>query len=468
MVAVTGLLGGLSAYFWKQSSSESVRINALFYITEQIRSELYAQIQEVIRARVLEDPRALDVYADYSRRIDDHYNALRRRTASRREDLAIQSLQRSYREIQQDMNKIFSDPYITDQLARIRIIDPAFAQSMIGGFENHYRGFKDLLAEEHKELDRTLINWTRFAPVVIPIPLILAILLVLYTRLIVNRGIISPMSAIIAGARVISRGRLNHKIPETGVEEVASVGKTLNTMAAKLMRSRDALVESEKQAVLGGLVPVVAHNIRNPLASIRATAQLIDNADERRELMENKQVIIDTIDRLGRWVNALVSYLHPLSPNLKMIKISELLIASIGLLESKLADKNITVKKTGWDNDHELQVDPDLMEQALYGLINNAVDASPESGQLEIRLARREEYIEIHILDEGPGFRFQPKPGNLEPGPSTKSFGTGLGIPIAFKICQSHGWNIQFNSPENDRTQVIIAAPIVKIKSGPQ
>ena len=71
-----------------------------------------------------------------------------------------------------------------------------------------------------------------------------------------------------------------------------------------------------------------------------------------------------------------------------------------------------------------------------------------------------EDYIEIHILDSGPGLPFEPKPSNFEPGPSTKRFGTGLGIPIAFKICQKHGWNLRFNVIEERGTEVIIAAPI--------
>ncbi len=464
LVGVTGLIGGLSAYFWQQNSSESVRINALFYLTEQIRGELYAQIQEVIRARVLEDPRALDVYSKYSRRIDDRFNSLRRRTASQQEELAIQNLHVSYREIQKDMNKIFSDPYITNKLARIQILDPTFAQRMVGRFENRYRDFKDLLTEQHKELDKTLEKWTTLAPIIIPIPLILAILLVLYTRLIMNKGIIRPMSAITDGARVMSQGKLDYQIEEAGVEEVSSLAETLNSMATDLMQSRDALIESEKQSALGALIPVVAHNIRNPLASIRATTQLIDTDDGKEELEENKQAIIETIDRLGRWVSALVSYLHPLKPNLKVARASDLLNAAIGLLDNKLKEKSMTIKKTGWENDHELKVDPDLMEQALYGLMNNAVDASPPSSQLELKLEMREEYLEIHMVDSGPGLPFKPKPGNLEPGPSTKRFGTGLGIPIAFKICQSHGWNIQFYSPDAGGNEVIIAAPLTKIK----
>ena len=74
LLAVTGLLGGLSAYFWQQNSEESVRLNGLSFVTEQIRSELFQQIQAAIRARLLEDVRSLELYGEYSRRIDKNFN----------------------------------------------------------------------------------------------------------------------------------------------------------------------------------------------------------------------------------------------------------------------------------------------------------------------------------------------------------------------------------------------------------
>ena len=74
LVTVTGLIGGLSAYFWQQNSAESVRINSMHYFTERIRSDLYAQIQQMIRARVLEDSRAFKAYPEYSRSISELFN----------------------------------------------------------------------------------------------------------------------------------------------------------------------------------------------------------------------------------------------------------------------------------------------------------------------------------------------------------------------------------------------------------
>ncbi|MEE9552474.1 MAG: HAMP domain-containing sensor histidine kinase, partial [Gammaproteobacteria bacterium] len=234
----------------------------------------------------------------------------------------------------------------------------------------------------------------------------------------------------------------------------------INGMARDLETSRHALVESEKQAALGALVPVIAHNIRNPLASIRATAQVLDDIEDPEELKEYRQAILDTIDRLGRWVNALVSYLHPLKPNYRLIHASAMINAALSLLKQKLAEKNINIEKHGWENDLRLNADPDLMEQAIYALLANAADASEDKSTLNVSLIKKDSNLEIHIQDNGSGMPFEPNPSKLAPGLSTKRFGTGLGIPIAFKICQQHSWNLEFKTVKGKGTNVIITAPI--------
>ncbi len=460
LVAVTGLLGGLSAYFWQQYSAESERINNLIFGIEQIRGALFRQIQEAIRARLLEDVGALELYGEYSRTIDQQFNQLRQNSKSTDEDMATQDLQASYREIQKDMNKIFTDPYMVSRTVRMKILDPRFAQSMVGKFEGEYEEMRSLLMAQHDQLNQVLQRWTSYAPAIILIPLILAIVLVLYTRHLMSREFVEPMSAVMQGAGHISRGKLEHKIPSYGVEEVSQLAQTINHMAGELEASRSALVESERQAALGALVPVVAHNIRNPLASIRATAQVLDDVENKEELQEGKQAILETIDRLGRWVNALVSYLHPLKPNYRLVHASKMIDAALSLLKPKLEEKMITVEKQGWEHDVRLNADPDLMEQALYALLANAADASPPQSTIQIAMENHENHLLLQIHDSGPGLPFDPKPNELAPGPSTKRFGTGLGIPIAFKICQKHGWKLDFSSAQGQGTVAKITAPI--------
>ncbi|MCI0440697.1 MAG: hypothetical protein L0177_16440, partial [Chloroflexi bacterium] len=154
LVAVTGAVGGLSVYFWREASTESLRLSRLTHITHHVRSDLFRQIREVTRARLLEESAGLDLYSRYSRRIDDKFDALRQRSASRAEALAIQKMQRAYRVIQQDMNNIFGDPYAVSQSGRLRILESDHEERLVGGFETAFRAFDKLLTSEHAALDR--------------------------------------------------------------------------------------------------------------------------------------------------------------------------------------------------------------------------------------------------------------------------------------------------------------------------
>ena len=459
LVAVTGLLSGTSAYLWQKTSTASIRINNSIYLSEQLRGELYRQLQEVSRARWSGDDNALEVYYEYSRRIGRHFNQLRRASVTRNEDEEIQALQQAYRKIQIDIYNIFNEPRKTDRGTRLDILDFRNAEAMFNEFEEQYLDLKALYTKQLRELEQTIELWTRYAPILIPVLFLLAVVIVIFTSRIIRNSFVRPMATIMAGAMEISRGDLTHQIPEQGVNEVAELAGSINRMAGELKTSRDALVEHERQAALGSLIPVVAHNIRNPLASIRAAAQVLDDVDNEAELREGKQAIVDTIDRLGRWVNALVSYLHPLKPVFRDIRVVALLDAALELLKGKISEKGMIVKREYQGLPISLKVDPDLMEQAVYGLMANAIDASPDGTELLITASEGKETVTIGIRDYGSGLPFRPEPGYLEPGPSTKRFGTGLGIPIAFKICQSHGWNLTFEVVDNSGTLVKITAP---------
>ena len=233
--------------------------------------------------------------------------------------------------------------------------------------------------------------------------------------------------------------------------------QALNDMSGELLQSRRALVQQERQAALGALTPVVAHNIRNPLASIRAVAQLLSQELEADEFVEGRQSIIDTTDRLSRWVNALVSYLHPLQPRPRELPLVEVVEAALAMLRERLQERRLVLLRLGWEQPIRVQVDPDLMEQALYSLLANAVDASPEGAELVVQLGEEQGQPLVQIRDHGPGMPFMPDPAaDLSPGPSTKRFGTGLGIPIASKILQAHGWELRFQGAEGGGTAVCV------------
>jgi signal transduction histidine kinase len=457
LVIITGAIGGLWAYFWQQTSHESVRINALLFEAQQVRGDLYRQLKESTRASIVGDPAALDQYWRHLYHIDQNFYALQHNATTEAERRAIDSMQRSYTLMQAEMNKLLASPM--NDTARARVLDPSYEQWMLGEFEHAFARFSQLITKQRHALEQILAYWTRLAPILIPAPILLAIALLAFSHRTFTRGFVKPMEQVVAGSQRISQGRLEHRIPVQGVAEVAQLAHSINNMARDLETSRDALIEKEKQAALGALVPVVAHNIRNPLSCIRATAQVMDDIGDADDLREARQEIIDTVDRLERWITSLLSYLHPLKPHKSRSALTPVIEGALAPLKPKLEAKHLRIARVNWQQDKELYVDVDLLEQALYGLINNAVDASPRGAEITLTIESSQHEVVLMIDDQGPGMPMNPDPKGLAPVPSTKRLGTGLGIPFAFKVSHAHGGKIAFSQPPSGGTRVRVSLP---------
>ncbi len=459
LVVVTGAMGGLWAYFWQQTSAESLRLNALSHTMQEIRTALYQQIQDVALARLREDPNVEEIHGRYYRRIQDGFNALRRQTASRAEDYGVQAIQESYGKLQDDLHSALNDPFFVNRIVRFRELETRHAPSLLGGFDQACTAFRQRVEEALAVQSARVALWIRYAPYVLPVPVLLSLGLLFFSRRSLTRGFVRPMRAILQGTERMSAGELGHRLPLTGVTEVVVLADSVNRLATDLAVSRDALVESERQAALGALVPVVAHNIRNPLAAIRASAQLLAHVDDPTESHEISTEIIATVDRLGRWVSALVSYLHPLKPRPRPLPADVLVEAVLNLIHARCRERGIDIERTPWTLEAVVDVDSDLMEQALYGLLGNALEASAAGGRIRVGLSATATMVLLEIEDEAGGIPFIPEPAGLEPGPSTKRFGTGLGIPVAFKVCKAHGWTLDFAVTGRKGTRVAIHAP---------
>ncbi len=458
LVLVTGTMGGLWAYFWQRTAAESLRLNAFVDTAAEIRASVFQQVKDIALARLRDDPQAAEVNTRYYRRIQEHFNALRRQSASRAEDYAIQSMQEAYGRLQSDLQAVLEDTHETARVAHTRLLDPDYEQRIVADFDDAYKRVRGLVEQSRADQDAHVDEWTRRAPLVLPLAPLVALGLLFLSRRSLTRDFVQPMREVIAGTRRMSDGDLTQWLPERGVTEIARLASSVNQLAADLVASRDALIDTERQAALGALVPVVAHNLRNPLAAIRASAQLLEHAEEVTEAHETARDIVGTVDRLGRWISALVSYLHPLKPRLVPMRAVALLEAVSGLLRARLEERGVELALEPWDESLAVAVDADLMEQALYGLLSNALEASRRGGRVRAGVRATGSHTVIEIQDWAGGMPFLPDPTRLEPGPTTKRFGTGLGIPIAFKVCKTHGWQLGFEVVDNG-TLVTLSAP---------
>lgn len=460
LVALAGAAGGIGIHLWDRSSQESQRINHLIQEIQQTRGDLYRQMKEIFDAYFLNDSQARAEYAAYTQSIEQHFTQLRGLAEGQQELAAIAALNESYSAFVRETSSIFNR---TEQLSADTLEKTLNSDLEAGVFQRYEIVSADaerLLSAKQHELKERLREAKRTSIALLTIPLILAILLLLFSRLFLKRAIVSPIEGVLHATTEISAGRLEHKAPEAGAAELATLARAINHMAEELAHSQEALIRSEKQAAQGLLVPMLAHNIRNPLASIRATAQVADSIELDADTREALLGIISTVDRLERWTGSLLAYLHPLRPHPSPTQLRQIIEGALIPLQLKLRERSIQVEIPSWDaQDDKMYTDEHLLEQAIYNLLLNTVEAAPVGSMIEIDVELTRESVKLLIADRGPGLPFTPDPRSVSPGPTTKRFGTGLGIPFAFKVCEALAGQLSFAPREDGGTLTELKLP---------
>ena len=459
LIVLAGVAGAAGIHYWQQASHESLRINRLIQEIQQTRGDLYRQMKELFDAYFLDDTLAREEYNGYTRSVERHFRELRGMAVGTEELDAIARLEQSYRDFLRETGDILHrhSKIPSDQLRKALNTD--LESGVFSRYEAISAHAERLLTQKQQELQNRLEDANRTAIALLIIPIGLAALLLMFSRLFLKRAIVRPISDILHATMEISAGRLEHNAPTQGAAELATLAESINRMASDLARSQEALVRSEKQAAQGALVPMLAHNIRNPLASIRATAQVADSPALDSETRDALNDIIGAVDRLERWTGAMLAYLHPLKPQPTACSLQSVMQGALTPLQQKLKEKSIKVERQPANGKDTLILDEHLLEQALYNLLMNAIDASAAGSTISISHTISPERIEVQIADRGAGMPFKPDPGALSPGPSTKRFGTGLGIPFAFKACEALGGSLTFNPREGGGTIVRLDLP---------
>jgi len=456
LVVLAVAAGGYGIYQWNAASVDSVRISRIAQEIQQTRGDLYRQMKELFDARFLADPEAPMEYDGYTRRIQERFIRLESLSGGSDERSVIAGMRASYGLFLSETRPLLT----TTAPANNRSLEKTFNTDLELKIFRHYEMVtgtaEQLFVRKQQEVQLRLHQANRTAIILLGIPIALALILLLFSRTLLQRAIARPLASVVRAAQQISAGKLERKVPETGATELMELAIAINQMADDLAGSQEALLRSEKQATQGALVPVLAHNIRNPLASIRAIAQVSDDPALDRETREAFKDIIATVDRLERWMGSLLAYLHPLKPQPASASLGTLVEGALAPLSPKLTERGISVAVTGCAG-IRVEVDAHLMEQMLYNLLLNAVDASPSDSIIEISGARQDTTVTLRIADRGIGMPFQPEFNTLTPGPSTKKFGTGLGIPFAFKVCETLGGRLDFAARPGGGTTVTLS-----------
>ncbi len=463
LIFLVATVGAIGIHLQDQSSQESNRINQLIQEVQQTRGDLYRQMKELFDAYFLEDIAARSEYNNFTLSVESHFSRLHELAIDDAEKKVINELHAGYKAFVNETSTLFDQHANISSRDLQKILNTDIESGLFSHYETLLANTEQLLNQKQTELDTKLKESKQKSTFLLFAPLLLAIILLMFSRVFLKRAIVKPLEGVLDATAEISAGNLTHKAPDENIQELASLSKAINEMADKLLTSQESLIRTEKQAAQGLLVPMLAHNIRNPLASIRATAQIMDDPEQDTETRESLNGIINTVDRLERWTGALLAYLHPLRPQCSDTTMREIVEGALAPLQQKIAAKSIQLTlpdwpKAGAQKNDGIYTDQHLLEQVIYNLLLNATDASEQSGPIEIQLQIAHDKITLHLMDRGSGMPFTPDPSAIS-APSTKRFGTGLGIPFAFKVCDALGGELQFTSRSGGGTIITITLP---------
>jgi signal transduction histidine kinase len=246
-------------------------------------------------------------------------------------------------------------------------------------------------------------------------------------------------------------------------------------------RIQAEIIRMDRMASLGALSSGIAHEIRNPLAGIKAMAQTLeDELDETSIQSEYVERIIRQVNRLDILLKSFFTYASPARPDPSAFHIKKIVNEIVPLISRKIRDRKIKIKEK-YDKDlAQVFVDANQIEQVFLNLFLNAIDAMKDGGTISITASNAQNppavmdrrnpgpgllsnyFIEIKIADTGEGI-----PENLcdrifTPFYTTKSNGTGLGLSIVYQIIKEHGGRIDAESTVGEGTEFTIVLPALQ------
>jgi len=211
----------------------------------------------------------------------------------------------------------------------------------------------------------------------------------------------------------------------------------LRAYVRRVEESQRALVQSEKLAAAGRLTASIAHEINNPLQSVRNCLHLAVREDLPMESRKNYiDLTVQEVERLMMTVERMLDFYRP-SAEFKPVNVLDLLEHVLNLLSAQLRERNILVT-TAWPAKlPSIQAISNQLEQVFINLVLNAFDVMPEGGELWINIAQKRKMIQIIFQDSGPGVPDELRESIFEPFVSNKN-GTGLGLAVSYDIVTAH------------------------------
>jgi two-component system sensor histidine kinase HydH len=236
---------------------------------------------------------------------------------------------------------------------------------------------------------------------------------------------------------------LRHQFAKT-----KAVADQLAEANRNLQQAEEAVRRSDRLAALGQLAAGLAHELRNPLGTIRASAEMLNRsvASENEVAREVAGFIAEEVDRTNSLVTRFLDFVRPLELRRAPADLAQVLDRSVAMVEREAAAREVTVYKNYSPDILPFPLDAELMERVFYNLLVNAAQATAPGGAVTVKTRPLEGNAEVSVIDRGQGIDPKLVDTIFNPFFTTKPDGVGLGLAICAKIVDQHGGKITVES----------------------
>jgi two-component system sensor histidine kinase HydH len=228
---------------------------------------------------------------------------------------------------------------------------------------------------------------------------------------------------------------------QLAAEQLAEANRNLRAAEATVRRT-------ERLAALGQLSAGLAHEIRNPLSTIKASAEMLaKNVDNGSPVAHEMAGFISSeVDRTNALVTRFLDFARPLALRLEKTEITEVIDEAVAEVEKHTPPLDVSIYKNYSPDIPPFRMDRQLIVRVLYNLLLNAAQASPPRASVTVKTRQLGDTVEIAVIDRGSGIATKDRESIFNPFFTTKSSGVGLGLAIVSKIVDEHGGQISVES----------------------
>ena len=271
----------------------------------------------------------------------------------------------------------------------------------------------------------------------------------------------------LTGLLTLGKSRRGMRLPTDSLEQLMIIANQISSAMAKAELIQEKLqlerkmYENEKLSSLGRLSTSVAHEVKNPLSSIKAIVQVLkEDFKNETKTQKSLSIIVEEIDRLTKVVNQLLVFAKPQGDSKTNVKISDLINKVLVVLKHEAKMNNIDIHLDVSDDLPSIMADEGSLTEVFFNLIHNAIQAMSEGGNLTISITyeQKDDHIRAVFENNGPGISQEDISKIFEPFYTTKQMGTGLGLAIVKKKLEEVKGLIHVES-EDSTTKFIVNIP---------